>query len=125
MKFYLNETKQVLSGKDTTVVAKEMGLSHSTVSLRVRKTLDALKVYFDIPDTLFNGTDVRVARGNAEYWIGVIRDYEKDVKPKSDGAEDAKFYMMVQTVAGAYIKVSGLPDDNAIENIKSVARRLL
>lgn len=125
MKFYLNETKQVLSGKDTMEVSKEMGLSHSTISLRVKKTLDALKVYFDIPDTLFNGTDIRVARGNAEYWMGVIDNYEHDVQPKSTEEDEAKLYMMVQTVAGAYIRVNGLPDETMIEHIKSVARRLL
>ena len=125
MKFYLDETKQVLSGKYTMEVSKEMGLSHSTISLRVKKTLDALKVYFDIPDTLFNGTDVRAARGNAEYWKSVIEDYEHAIRPKATEEDEVKMYMMVQTVAGAYIKVNGLPDDNAIQNIKDVARRLL
>jgi len=125
MKFYLAETKQVLSGKDTMEVSKEMGLSHSTISLRVKKTLDALKVYFDIPDTLFNGTDIRVARGNAEYWMGVIDDYEHDVQPKSKELDVKMYYMMVQTIAGAYVQVNGLPDESAINNIKEVAGRLL
>ena len=125
MKFYLDETKQVLSGKDTMEVSKAMGLSHSTISLRVRKTLDALKVYFDIADTLFNSTDIKVARGNAEYWKSVIEDYEHAIMPKHEHEDDLKWFEMVKTVAGAYIEVNGLPDDNAIQNIKDVARRLL
>lgn len=125
MKFYLEETKQVLSGKDTMVVAKEMGLSHSTISLRVKKTLDALKVYFDINDTLFTSTDVRVARGNAEYWMSIINDYEFTLRPKSELEMSGKYFEMFKTVVGAYISVHGLPDDGVIENIKLVTKKLL
>ena len=125
MKFYLDETKQVLSGKDTMVVAKEMGLSHSTISLRVKKTLDALKVYFDIPSTLFNETDIRAARGNAEYWMSVINDYEFTLRPKSELEMSGKYFEMFKTVVGAYIEANGLPDDGAIENIKLVTKKLL
>ena len=123
-KFYFEETELVLSGLETKEVGEKLGVSHSTVSNRVRKTLMSLVNDKFGEDAIFEPSIVE-ARAESEYWLKLIADYKYKMRPSSEVEMDSKEFEMLKEVVRGMISFKGFLTEKEIEGCKEQAKRII
>lgn len=83
---YIKDTKMYLKGKTKAELAKLRKIHLSTANQRISQTLFKLIGYYSLKDypripNVRGAGKLKNARENADFWLKLISDYQKGVKP--------------------------------------------